>query len=125
MTTKKRALETAGSEKIVEATETLRLGKIIEAKVGIFPDNNVVKSGFVLVFGNAEWQVSEGATYSVATKEDEIEESAKNCYNVHNRLAHILIANKLQFFDQLIGKPVECKFDGNKLLGWRILSEVL
>ena len=40
-------------------------------------------------------------------------------------ISDLLKDAKVNSVDQLKGKPVECTFEGNKLVSWRILKEVI
>jgi hypothetical protein len=54
----------------------------------------------------------------------EQDRDAKFAEVVH-KIESLLKEAKVQSMDKLKGKPVECTFDGNLLIGWRILEEVL
>lgn len=55
------------------------------------------------------------------THEDRIRELGENAWAIHQLLKDA----KVESIDKLLGIPVECVFDGNKLNSWRILKEVL
>lgn len=41
------------------------------------------------------------------------------------KIKSLLKDAKVQSVDKLVGVPVECSFDGNSLVSWRVLKEVL
>jgi hypothetical protein len=55
------------------------------------------------------------------TEEDRLRQLGEACMYLRDLLKK---ANK-QTLDQLQGAPIEATFDGNKLVSWRVLDEVL
>lgn len=55
------------------------------------------------------------------TEEDRIKGLGENAMFIFGLLQDA----KVDFLDQLVGKPVQCTFNGNVLDSWRILKEVL
>lgn len=61
---------------------------------------------------------------SESAKWTEQDRDAKFAEVIH-KIYSLLKEAKVQSLDKLKGKPVECTFDGNLLISWRILEEVL
>lgn len=108
--------------------ERKELGRIqrVEFGWGGYQD---VMLGCSFALGGKGWgvQTHDGMWGTKRTKDCEWTEESrlKQLGETVMRLGDILSAAKKKDIADLIGVPIEAIFDGNKLVSWRILSEVL
>lgn len=117
---------TAGND-FVEVTEGIEeLGKITKAEFGM-SDYNQFGLKLILEFGGAgthfsiQYNNSEWVERCQWTKEEQCGWSQETMEIVQR----ILFMAKCDDVSQLVGKPIAIQREGNKVLGFRILTEVL
>ena len=104
------------------------LGKIIKTTFG-WGGYQEVMIGVTFWLGGESWGVQDFRGYwgndrtatTQWTEEDRIAELGKMCLSIRT----ILQEAKKQTLADLAGTPIEATFDGNKLVSWRVLKEVL
>lgn len=108
-------------------TERKQLGRITKAAIG-FGGYQDAMFGLSVQIGGPAWGVNDfdgcWATWSEGcqwTEESQSQELARVC----RRLRDLLRAAKVQDVAGLVGVPVECTMVGNRLISWRILTEVI
>ena len=103
----------------------IKLGKIQKAVMGIcgYQDQMI---GYELTFScgvsfsKCFWKTTLPACENW-TEKDRIEQYGE----ILQSLCELLRRAKVKNIDSLIGIPVEVTFEGQKMIGWRILEEVL
>lgn len=104
------------------------LGKIERAEFG-FGGYQDAQLGIGFTLGGEGWGVTdfwgawgtEPSEHAKWDRDDQVKELGETCLRVRD----LLKAAKVYRVDQLSGKPIQAKFDGNLLKEWRILTEVL
>lgn len=103
------------------------LGKITFAEYGMYPDRPFL-FGLQLGFSFKGSGVFDGAKYTINISEhcrwerqEKLDAIEKNINHLHK----ILEDAQVNYVSQLIGKPVEVRFDGNRFQDFRILTEVI
>lgn len=85
--------------------------------------------GFWLTLGGESWGVSAGeGAWGIERSEHAKWTEADRCAEVSKAamlLCETLKKAKQRSVQDLVGTPVEVTFDGNKLVSWRVLTEVL
>jgi hypothetical protein len=106
-----------------------KLGKISKAEYGFCGYQDAMLGLNVTISGDG-WGVGadKPGAWTTAitdstqwTEDDRIKGLGKNGMEI----LKLLEDAKVQYVSKLIGIPVECTFDGNSLVSWRILKEVL
>lgn len=105
-----------------------KLGRIKKARFG-WGGYQDMMLGITYDLGGDGWGVAdhsgnwgmERSERSQWTEESRLVGLGKTCMNVGT----ILTAAKKTNVEDLAGTPVEVTFDGNKLVSWRVLTEVL
>lgn len=109
-------------------TERKELGRIQSATFG-YGGYQDVQFGLAVALSGEGWGVGDfkGAwgtarsEHAKWTEEDRLQELGKTCLFLRDTLK----AARRQHVAELAGTPVEVTFDGNKLVSWRVLTEVL
>lgn len=93
-----------------------KLGKITRIEFGRCPDRGGL--GLFYTLSGEGWGVDASRVY--------IGKGYLECMgDVGSYIVDLLDTAKVNYISQLKGKPVEATFEGNKLISWRILKEVL
>ena len=102
------------------------LGKIEKLSFGFQRDYPFLL-GLELTLSGRAWGV--GTSYMVNTspdcKWDSDDARLQAYYSVMRDIGDLLKEAKKDNITQLVGVPIEATFDGNRLVNWRVLTEVL
>ena len=108
-----------------------RLGKIQNVYFGIggYQDCQI---GIHFTLGGTSWGVTDSKSVwdperikcTENTQWTE-EDRTKSINDIVRYVSSLLKDAKVDTVEELVGKPIECSFDGNMLKEWRILTEVL
>ena len=105
------------------------LGKIISVRCGLggYQDAQI---GIGFTLGGDGWGVGTGFKGAWATKHSDSckwteQDRIESLGHAFMYLRELLKDAKVNDVTELVGIPVEVTFDGNQLLEWRILKEVL
>jgi hypothetical protein len=108
-----------------------KLGKIEEVRFGLGGYQGAML-GLHVTLGNGSWGVGDskanwGSEQIKWTKNTQWTESQRDVHysEIMRYVSKLLKEAKVDSVDKLKGKPVEVTFDGNQLVEWRILTEVL
>lgn len=115
----------------MSSIEETRLGKIYNVKFGICGYQDAMLgisfdlggSGWGVMDSKSFWDASiiEVGEYTQWTEIDRTQAYDK----IMRYISKLLAEAKVSSIDRLKGIPIEAKFDGNILVDWRILTEVL
>jgi hypothetical protein len=108
-----------------------RLGKIEDVSFGLGGYQGAML-GLHVTLGDGSWGVGDSKSNWDSeqikwTKNTQWTESQRDVYysEIMRYVSKLLKEAKVDSVDKLKGKPVEVTFDGNQLVEWRILTEVL
>lgn len=104
------------------------LGKITSAKYGLGGCQGA-QFGLSVSLGGEAWGVSDfwgfwadpPSPHAKWSEHEQMDEYAQ----VAGRVRDLVKSAKVQHVGQLVGKPVQVMFEGQLLVSWRILTEVL
>lgn len=108
--------------------ERRELGRIqkIDFGMGGYQD---AQFGLSVTLGGDSWAVGDfwghWSMAPTAGAQWTVEDQSRTFSDVSRRILALLQDAKVDTVAKLAGKPIEAAFDGNKLVSWRILKEVL